>query len=214
MVENKADDYGWSDGQGPHSCDYITPEILAIVKSFEINKIIDIGCGNGSLCSDLRQICGTVIGVERDKQGAKIATAQNPGLTIYNLGVEDNADQIIGEQGKFDAAVSTEVIEHLYSPHLLPQFAGSLLNEKGLLILTTPYHGYLKNLALSIFNKWDHHHTPLWHGGHIKFWSRKTLSKLLNDNGFDVVAFSGVGRVAFLWKSMVLVARKRPIVSG
>ena len=75
--------------------------------------------------------------------------------------------------------------------------------------MTTPYHGYLKNLALSIFGMWDYHHTALWHGGHIKFWSRATLTKLLNENGFDVIEFHGVGRVAYLWKSMLLVARKR-----
>jgi hypothetical protein len=48
----------------------------------------------------------------------------------------------------------------------------------------------------------------LWHGGHIKFWSRNTLSLLLQESGFEVVAFSGVGRFPYLWKSMVLVARK------
>jgi hypothetical protein len=48
----------------------------------------------------------------------------------------------------------------------------------------------------------------LWHGGHIKFWSRATLSQLLRDNGFTVIDFSGVGRVPYLWKSMVLVAQK------
>jgi 2-polyprenyl-6-hydroxyphenyl methylase/3-demethylubiquinone-9 3-methyltransferase len=66
----------------------------------------------------------------------------------------------------------------------------------------------LKNLALSIANKWDFHHTPLWHGGHIKFWSRKTLSQLLTEGGFEVVGFHGVGRLPLLWKSMVIVARK------
>ena len=99
--------------------------------------------------------------------------------------------------------------DSLYSPHHLPQFAAPLLKDKGVLIITTPYHGYLKNLALSLFNKWDHHHTALWHGGHIKFWSKKTLSTLLADNGFELVAFSGVGRLPWLWKSMVIVAQKR-----
>lgn len=104
--------------------------------------------------------------------------------------------------------VSTEVIEHLFSPHLLPRFAAGVLKPGGWLVISTPYHGYLKNLALSLVDKWDDHHTPLWHGGHIKFWSRATLSRLLEENGFVVEGFSGVGRLPWLWKSMVLVARK------
>jgi 2-polyprenyl-6-hydroxyphenyl methylase/3-demethylubiquinone-9 3-methyltransferase len=83
-----------------------------------------------------------------------------------------------------------------------------VLKPGGLLIISTPYHGYLKNLALSIFGKWDDHHTALWDGGHIKFWSRSTLTQLLEAGGFDVIDFRGVGRLPWLWKSMVLIARK------
>ena len=83
-----------------------------------------------------------------------------------------------------------------------------VLKPGGYLLVTTPYHGYLKNLALSVFGKWDKHHTALWHGGHIKFWSQATLTQLLSENGFRVDNFFGVGRLPYLWKSMVLVARK------
>lgn len=109
----------------------------------------------------------------------------------------------------FDAVVSTEVIEHLFAPHLLPMYARDCLREGGYLILSTPYHGYLKDLALSISDNWDSHHTPLWHGGHIKFWSRATLTQLLSEHGFRVLGFSGVGRLPYLWKSMVLIAKKQ-----
>jgi 2-polyprenyl-6-hydroxyphenyl methylase/3-demethylubiquinone-9 3-methyltransferase len=110
--------------------------------------------------------------------------------------------------GGFDAAVSTEVIEHLYAPHLLPRFAHALVRPGGHLVLTTPYHGYWKNLALSLFDKWDHHHTALWHGGHIKFFSRRTLTRLLTENGWQVRRFRGIGRLPGLWKSMLLVAQR------
>ena len=59
----------------------------------------------------------------------------------------------------------------------------------GEMIISTPYHGYLKNLALAITGKFDRHFTVLWDGGHIKFWSVKTLTKLLNEFGFEVVEF-------------------------
>jgi len=94
-------------------------------------------------------------------------------------------------------------------PHRLPAYASAVLGPGGLLVISTPYHGFLKNLVLSIFNAWDAHLTALWCGGHIKFWSRKTLTTLLTENGFHVSQFHGVGRVPYLWKSMVVVARKR-----
>src|SRR5262249_37524354 len=79
----------------------------------------------------------------------------------------------------------------------------------GHLIISTPYHGYLKNLFLALTNSWDAHLSPFWDGGHIKFWSYKTLSRLLNESGFRIVRFIGAGRLPFLWKSMIVVAQKR-----
>ena len=149
-----------------------------------------------------------VVGVEYDKNGVDVASKMHPKLTFLNYGVQDDPDLLIQQVGTFDAVVSTEVIEHLFSPHHLPHYAYRTLNQAGYIILTTPYHGYLKNLALSILGRWDKHHTALWHGGHIKFWSKATLSQLLSENGFKVIGFSGVGRVPYLWKSMVIVAQK------
>ncbi len=60
----------------------------------------------------------------------------------------------------------------------------------------------------SASGKLDRHFTALWDGGHIKFWSRRTLSALLQEAGFELVAFRGAGRWPWLWKSMLIAARK------
>jgi len=119
----------------------------------------------------------------------------------------DDDPSVIGNEN-FDVAIATEVIEHLVRPFNLPHFAKQLLRPGGHLIISTPYHGYLKNLILSLTNRWDAHLNPFWDGGHIKFWSYKTLSQLLNESGFRIVRFIGAGRLPFLWKSMIVVAQK------
>lgn len=200
-------DYGWSEA-APHSCGYIAPRIKTLVDAHTPRSVLDLGCGNGELLKILAAPERTVVGVEYDRGGAEIARHYNPGVQVFNLGVQDDpAPVLAGQPDKFDLVVSTEVIEHLYSPALLPRFAARVLKPGGVLIVSTPYHGYLKNLALSLADKWDDHHTPFWDGGHIKFWSRRTLSELLRREGFEVHGFHGVGRLPFLWKSMILVAR-------
>jgi len=201
--------YGWETTTGPNSCNYITPKILAILKSLSVQRIVDIGSGNGALCGSLKKDGFDVVGIEIDKDGFNVSTKTYQNIHFYNLGVESNPNEVLLNEDGFDAAVSTEVIEHLYSPHNLPIFAKALLKENGYLIVSTPYHGYFKNLAISLLNKWDSHHLALWHGGHIKFWSKKSLSTLLKENGFETIAFYGVGRLPYLWKSMILVAVKR-----
>jgi 2-polyprenyl-3-methyl-5-hydroxy-6-metoxy-1,4-benzoquinol methylase len=207
-VSNTVESYGWESTADPGSCAYISPAVLSILRSLNVKRVCDVGSGNGALVMQLINEGFSAVGIEHDQQGVERSRAHCPEVNFYQMGVQDDPTSIlVAEGGVFDAVVSTEVVEHLFSPHLLPQFSRRLLPVGGMLIVSTPYHGFLKNLALSLFNKWDSHHTPLWHGGHIKFWSRATLTELLEQNGFKVVAFKGVGRLPCLWKSMILVAR-------
>ncbi len=93
---------------------------------------------------------------------------------------------------------------------MLVKNAFALLKPGGIFLVSTPYHGYLKNVAVAIAGKSDWHHTALWDGGHIKFWSPRTLAILLNEGGFRDIKWRGAVPVPYLWKSMVMRAT-RPI---
>ncbi len=169
-------------------------------------RVVDIGCGNGALCRELASRGYEVAGCEPSADGVRLAKNSAPELVFHQLGVDDDPSAV--GNASFDVAIATEVIEHLVRPRNLPRFAKQVLRPGGHLLISTPYHGYVKNLVLALSNKWDSHLTPLWDGGHIKLWSRKTLSQLLNEGGFRVVRFIGAGRLPFLWKSMIIVAQK------
>jgi 2-polyprenyl-6-hydroxyphenyl methylase/3-demethylubiquinone-9 3-methyltransferase len=83
-----------------------------------------------------------------------------------------------------------------------------LVKPGGIAVVSTPYHGYLKNVALAALGKMDDHFMPLKDHGHIKFWSRNTLNTLLLDAGFRSIRFEYVGRIPALAKSMIAVAEK------
>lgn len=210
MSTNNVANYGWESSEGPQSCDYIAPFVNRLVNDFQPQRVLDIGSGNGKLCDMIARNGYYVSGMEYDSTGVQLSRKAYPTINFYQYGVQDDPALLLEQENHklFDLVVSTEVIEHLYSPQLLVQFAHSVLTDKGKLIITTPYHGYLKNLALSLFDKWDHHHTAHWEGGHIKFWSKKTLTTLLETHGFHVNKATGVGRAPYLWKSMVIVAEK------
>ena len=75
-------------------------------------------------------------------------------------------------------------------------------------VITTPYHSYLKNLALAVSGSMDLHFTALWDHGHIKFWSVDTLTQFFEEVGLKRDCVLRVGRVPILAKSMILVFRK------
>ena len=204
--------YRWGSAAVPHTAAYLHSHIIAACRRVSANRILDLGCGNGALCASLRSAGFDVVGCDPSEDGIAIARRAYPGIPFHKLGVYDSPAAL--DSNGFDVVVSTEVIEHLFLPRSLPRFAATVLRSGGHLVLTTPYHGYLKNLALSLSGKWDWHFTALRDGGHIKFWSRATLSRLLSEEGFSVSEFIGTGRCPYLWKSMILIARTRKKPNG
>jgi 2-polyprenyl-6-hydroxyphenyl methylase/3-demethylubiquinone-9 3-methyltransferase len=105
------------------------------------------------------------------------------------------------------------VVEHVYYPRLFARCVFDLLEPGGLAIISTPYHGYFKNLALALAGKMDGHFTVLWDHGHIKFWSVATLTELFREQGMPLESVDRVGRFPLLAKSMILTFRK-PVLSA
>jgi 2-polyprenyl-6-hydroxyphenyl methylase/3-demethylubiquinone-9 3-methyltransferase len=169
--------------------------------------VLDIGCGNGSLTAAWARDGWDVTGVDLSESGIALAKASHKNIAFHQMSAGPELLEYFGENC-FDAIVSAEVVEHLYAPRDLVRSAFKLLKDGGFLILTTPYHGYLKNLAIAATGKMDRHWTALGDCGHIKFWSWNTIRCLLDEAGFTVPEFRGAGRLPLFWKSMVVRAWK------
>jgi 2-polyprenyl-6-hydroxyphenyl methylase/3-demethylubiquinone-9 3-methyltransferase len=143
-----------------------------------------------------------VAGVDPSQEGVTHARANGVVLRVGSA-YEDLANEF----GRWSFVLCLEVIEHVYFPHRLARTLFDLCDPDALAIVSTPYHGYWKNLALSLVpGAWDRHHHPLSDHGHIKFWSERTLRALLLQAGFKAVRFNRLGRIGALAKSMIAVA--------
>lgn len=170
-------------------------------------RVLDVGCGNGHIAGLFVGKGCAVVGIDPSESGIAAAREAIPnGRFEIELATEGLRERL-GEEA-FDLVVSAEVVEHIYDPDRWAKACYEALKPGGRLVLTTPYHGYLKNLLIALMDKWDHHHTSLETHQHIKFWSRKTMTTLLERNGFRVTGFAGAGRRAYLWKSMVMSAER------
>lgn len=168
-------------------------------------RIFEVGCGNGATANLLAKMGFSVTAIDPSESGMEIAKRSYQNITFESGSAYDELSR---KYGTFPIVVSLEVIEHCFFPRIYAKTIYDLLEPQGVAIISTPYHGYLKNLALALANKFDHHFNPLWDGGHIKFWSENTLRKLLAETGFKSTEFVRVGRIPSLARSMIAIAVK------
>lgn len=201
--------YKWSSGSLSCAHDYLLPTLLSELERIRslvpAQRVFDLGCGNGSVAWILTQEGWKVRGVDPSIEGIKRAQASYPSLELQ---IGSAYDDLVSLYGQFPVVTSLEVVEHVYAPRDYANTLFSLVEPGGVAIVSTPYHGYWKNLSLAMTGKMDSHFTALWDHGHIKFWSIKTLTVLLSEAGFTDIRFKRVGRVPLLAKSMMAIARK------
>jgi 2-polyprenyl-3-methyl-5-hydroxy-6-metoxy-1,4-benzoquinol methylase len=189
--------------------DYLDDEVLGILAHVSWpageRRVFELGCGNGSFAKIIRDHGYAVTAIDTSIDGIKLARCSFPGIAFHHGSAYADLSK---KFGKFNAVVSLEVIEHIFEPRKYVATVYELLEHGGAAIISTPYHSYLKNLALAISGEMDAHFTALWDYGHIKFWSIRTLRILLLEAGFQEVRFRRVGRIPPLAKSMIAVARR------
>jgi 2-polyprenyl-3-methyl-5-hydroxy-6-metoxy-1,4-benzoquinol methylase len=213
MLDEAMNDFCWHESKTP-AHDYLIEAIRKILEDFNIPKqakILDAGCGGGYVVHVLHKMhYQNIWGFDISKSGIDVSRSSFPEIKdrfITHDAYEKELPNTFPSLN-YDLILSLEVIEHLYDPTAYLENIYSWLKQSGYLIITTPYHGYLKNLVITALNKFDGHFHPLSSGGHIKFFSQRTLYTILRNNNFKPIKFSGAGRCRYLWKSMIVLAQK------
>jgi len=187
---------------------YLLPEvshIIAEITGGQRTRVFDLGCGNGDFAAGLMSDGHELCGVDPSREGIALARKNHPEL---RLGHGSAYDDLASRFGTFPVVVSINVVEHVYAPKVFAKTVYSLVCDGGAAIVSAPFHGYWKNLAMALSGSMDRHFAALWDHGRIKFWSEETLCVLLREAGFEAMEFRRVGRVSPLAKVVIAIARK------
>ena len=204
---NVSAQYRYKDAARSCSNAYLWPTLERLIaeREWPDKRAFDLGCGNGATSDRLSKLGFQMTAVDTSESGIAEARKAFPHVAAQIGSAYENLAE---QYGTFPLVVSLEVIEHCFDPRTFLKTFLALIAPQGLGILSTPYHGYLKNLALAASGKLDQHFTALWDGGHIKFFSIRTLTQLFHELGVNNLQTLRIGRVAPLAKSMVAVVRR------
>lgn len=191
-------------GQAQHTHGYLFAPVRQLLGSLPRGRIFEVGCGNGAMAAELAALGYDIVATDPSERGIRAARLAHPQGKFEIANVYDDLSRF----GQFPIVMSLEVIEHCPLSKPFAKAVFGLVAPGGVAIISTPFHGYLKNLALAVTGKMEAHLDPLWDEGHIKFFTEAKLRTLLLEAGFSTVEFQRVGRIAPLAKSMIAIARK------
>jgi 2-polyprenyl-3-methyl-5-hydroxy-6-metoxy-1,4-benzoquinol methylase len=134
-------------------------------------QLLDIGCGNGSYMTLMRELGWNAVGVEVDEIAANIARSH--GLCVHS----GTLDQAPFEKGFFDAITMSHVLEHVPDPARFLTRAAEFLRPGGEMVIVTPN---LRSLGHRLFRKdWYALDPPR----HLVLFAPENLRQLCNDLG-------------------------------
>lgn len=165
------------------NADIIHKRMLSVVLECHTSSLLEVGAGQGRLGAEFAAHGIDYVGIEPVENEIEEGRRRFPALHLIQASCYDDPEEL--RLRKFDVVYSNDIVEHLYEPRKLVSFSRSHLKPGGMIVCGTPHYGsYIRNLVLSLANRWDHHHNPLWDGGHIKFFSKATLEQLWAEGGF------------------------------
>jgi SAM-dependent methyltransferase len=153
-------------------------------------KVLDYGCGLGHAYQ--RRLAETVkCYVAADVGPMAIADAQSKGFEALKIDPERGA--IDAQDSSFDGATCLEVFEHLFDPLQSARELYRVLKPGSVLVATVPNFGYhawrlLALLRAQVPSEPEDPRHNRFNGVHIRFFSRLTLKRLLEDAGFTRVS--------------------------
>ncbi|ADZ83436.1 class I SAM-dependent methyltransferase [Cellulosilyticum lentocellum] len=143
-------------------------------------KILEIGCGQGEFLEILKEFNVKPFGIENKKELVDRGIRKN--LNIVQGFIEGKENVI--QNGKFDAFLSFNFLEHQPNPNGMLQGIHENLVDEGVGIITVPsFEYFIENDSFYEFIR-----------DHIAYYTEETLTFLLQKNGFQIVEISRFNR--------------------
>lgn len=162
-------------------------KIIDFVDCKEKGVFLEVGSFAGTFLNEARKRGWEVLGIEPLEIPADYSE-QKLGIRV----IRKYFEQADISKESISVVVSCHVIEHVPDPTSFVKKAFELLKPQGKLILETPTYDSL------LFKILKHRERSVRCDGHIYFFTKKTLRKLVEDNGFKVLKHEKVGRTLTL----------------
>jgi 2-polyprenyl-3-methyl-5-hydroxy-6-metoxy-1,4-benzoquinol methylase len=198
---------------------YSFPFLRKIFKNFDLHreelalnfldkgdKLLDVGCGRGSLLFKAKQKFNEVYGIDispsRIEQAKKDAFVKFPENHSIQLSLCNINEKINYTDCTFDAVTLIHILEHVFDPYFVVSEAYRVLKQNGILVANVPNIAYIKQRIKLLLGKLPITSSPYdwsqigWDGGHLHYFTKRAFCGLLEECGFKILKVKGSGLFA------------------
>tara|TARA_R110002167_G_scaffold11308_9_gene50146 strand:- start:263 stop:907 length:645 start_codon:yes stop_codon:yes gene_type:complete len=182
---NKAQDY----------FNHERPEMLAYMPK-DAKTLLDIGCGEGNFAAHIKQQY-TLEAWGIELMAIPGAEAKKKLDKVFIGPCEEFLEQL--PDGYFDVIYCNDVLEHLVDPYTVLSVLKGKLTERGVVISSIPnirYHDAFKKLILQ--KNWEYEGHGIFDKTHLRFFTKKSISKMYTDQGYRILSHEGINRTRSL----------------
>jgi len=196
----------WIDQQTHEMADfpYKWPVISKLIPKTPNLTILDYGTGSGIVMAEMKKINpkSKYIGMDVSKSGLKMAKKRHKTSKFYE--VKDGGRLPLKDKS-VDFILAADVIEHAFYTEKLLSELSRVLKPGGKILLSTPYHGLIKNLIIvivgfeKVFNPTE---------AHIRFFTKKSLFPMMEKVNLKIEKYGYFGRFYPISNGIYVLATK------
>ena len=165
----------------------VRTDMLAFLPT-EYFRVLDIGCNDGTFRQLLNKP-NEYWGIEPFEKAAEIAKTKMDKVLV---GFYDKVANEIPDH-YFDLIIANDVIEHMENPWEFLQSIKKKMTTNASMILSIPNVRYYSNLKELLYLKdWEYKDFGILDITHLRFFTEKSIVRLLNENGFKIEKMEGI----------------------
>ena len=154
--------------------------LLRLIAHTGTRSLVDLGCGGGQLLAEVAErFAGVALaGVDLSPRLVELNRASHPDVEWHTADLDRPLPAAGGLAGRFETVVASEVVEHVDDPATFLTNAAALARPGATLLLSTQ-SGPLRETERRV--------------GHVRHFSRREMSKLLERAGWQPVRVWNTG---------------------
>jgi glycosyltransferase involved in cell wall biosynthesis/ubiquinone/menaquinone biosynthesis C-methylase UbiE len=151
------------------------------------SRILDLGCSSGLLSERLRRMGHHVTGLDINKLDGVTERTD----AFFKVDLNEGIPSRVGSG--FDIVLAADILEHMLNPGALMSQAREVLDPHGTALFCVPNVAHWYPRFRSTMGMFDYDQRGILDSTHVRFFTRRSLVKLIERAGFSVRRIETVG---------------------